>query len=78
MKVVRNPSSASYKPFDKLDLGDTQVTTQVMTQVDTQVTENRMVTAEQKIIEFREVPRSTKEITEMLGYKERKSAMRDI
>ena len=58
--------------------GGTQVTTQVMTQVDTQVTENETVTAEQKIIKFCVIPRSTKEITEMLGYKERKSAMRYI
>lgn len=66
-------------PFNRLDLGnDTQVTTQVMTQVDTQVNENETVTIEQKIIEFCVIPRSTKEIAEMLGYKERKSAARYI
>ena len=73
-------------PFHRLDLGSTQTDTQVNTQVDTQVDTQVAVQAEmktgkaidQKILDFCEKPRSTKEITEMLGFKERKSAARYI
>ena len=65
-------------PFNRLDLGtDTQVTTQVMTQVSTQGEEIE-TSIEQRIIDFCMVPKSTKEIAAMLGYKERKSAARYI
>ena len=70
-------------PFHRLDLGSTtQVTTQVKTQVSAQVTAqtgtNTEKTIDQRILDYCEKPRSTKEITEMLGFKERKSAARYI
>ena len=65
-------------PFNRLNLGtDTQATTQVATQVTTQVGDRETMIFE-KIISFCDVPRSTKEITEYLGFKERKSATKYI
>ena len=65
-------------PFNRLDLGtDTQATTQVTTQVTTHVGDKEGLIFE-RIISFCDVPRSTKEITEHLGFKERKSATRYI
>ena len=66
-------------PYDRLDLGnDTQVTTQVMTQVDTQVEtgNNEEDSIELRIVRFCSSPRSTREIADMLGYKERKTVAR--
>lgn len=66
-------------PFNRLDLGsDTQVDTQVNTQVDTQVIPPVKTMVEldgisKKVISFCAEPKSTKEITEYLGFKERKS-----
>ena len=61
-------------PFNRLDLGtDTQATTQVTTQVG-----DKEGLIFERIISFCDVPRSTKEITEHLGFKERKSATRYI
>ena len=63
-------------PYNRIDMGGatqatTQVTTQVATQVSTQVGGDEV---SRKILEFCKIPRSTREITEMLGFKERKSA----
>ena len=61
-------------PFNRLDLGST---TQVATQVATQVgTMGEMDEISKKILAFCIEPKSTKEITEYLGFKERKSTSR--
>lgn len=61
-------------PFNRLDLGsNTQVDTQVTTQVDTM---GELDDISKKILTFCNKPKSAKEITEYLGFKERKSTSR--
>ena len=61
-------------PFNRLDLGST---TQVATQVTTQVGNiEEMDEISKKILIFCSEPKSTKEITEYLGFRERKSTSR--
>lgn len=60
--------------FDRLDLG---TTTQVNTQVsEVKKDEGTLDSVSNKIIKFCEKPKSTKDITEYLGFKERKSTAR--
>ena len=64
-------------PFNRLDLDDTtQVITQVTTQVATQVIERQLNDIEVKILDFCFEPKSTKELAELLEFKERKSVSR--
>lgn len=64
-------------PFNRLDLDKTtQVTTQVATQVATQVIERQLNDIEVKILDFCFEPKSTKELAELLKFKERKSVSR--
>lgn len=75
-------------PYNRLDLGNnTQDSTQVTTQVATQVSESKpnagnimqgLDPTSQKIIEFCSTPKTTKEITDYLGFRERKSASKYI
>ena len=64
-------------PFNRLDLDHTtQVITQVTTQVATQVIERQLNDIEVKILDFCFEPKSTKELAELLEFKERKSVSR--